>query len=50
MELFFMQLGMFTFIYISCFVIDSIINNTRKQIELYKVNKDFKSLDKNIKK
>nr|WP_321026994.1 hypothetical protein [Clostridium neonatale]DAW05984.1 MAG TPA: hypothetical protein [Caudoviricetes sp.] len=50
MELFFMQLGVFTFIYISCFIVDSIISNTRKQIKLYKVNKDLKLLDNNIKK
>lgn len=43
-----MQLGVFTFIYISCFIVDSIISNIRKQIKLYKVNKDLKLLDKNI--
>lgn len=48
MELFFMQLGVFTFMYISCLVVDSIISNIRNQIKLYKVNKDLKLLEKNI--
>nr|DAV95523.1 MAG TPA: hypothetical protein [Caudoviricetes sp.] len=48
MEFFFMELGIFTFIYALCFVIDSIVSYIRKQIKLYKVNKDLKLLDNNI--